>query len=974
MTSPMAIDYFTTGGGTDMVLAFNYLAAFANSSLMASLARIAIVIGVIWMAGKVAFGGEIRDVLKWFIVSMVVWMGFVETKTTVIVNDSANPFLVNRVIDNVPWAVGFFGGQVSEAGRIVADQVTAFSSLPDSVTYQRNGFLFGANLLSQATRFRVVNDKLAATMTNFFDQCVLYGTLLQHTDFEVVANSDNMAAVIPAELSSAMTFVSITESGGTVSTQTEECAAGFSNVLDRVEDDIDRVLLREAVGRYPAAEFTDAERIARYTDDLESFQNVMIGSAVSARDRIRQGMFISALDESVSRFLASSGNSAAMQHYQAAKAEAQSFASKNTAGLLAAKFVPLAKIVFEVLYITFFPIAAVLMMTPYWPAVIKGYFGGFVWLASWEAVSVPLHNMAIGSYAKAYAGAAAYVSPEGVRSNIISYANHLGVRAVEQDIASTAGYFMVFAPVLAGGLLFGAGKLASVATSSISATQGAANETAREATTGSVGLNNVSMDTIRNNKMDTSSSIDNGRLSGYLASGAAYTQNADGSMSFAAGSALTTGGVDLKYNQDLGARASESMERSVTTASEAINSYSTGLSTATRQISDLMNSTGVQNSVAAGASTGNTTRSSDGVSQAWNNIREWSNTQGVDAQTGLRAVLAATAGGEVAAGLGKSIAGLGVSASGRLDLSTTGSVAASEGFSNLVKAAQSDGITKDMQTVLDYAQTQSTSQTSTTGNSSTSGISSSLDEVTSSLSTASNSLREANTHAQRAEIFRTEGLALSANGTSAFARHLDASWSHMPKAERIERIADTIMNKGWLNDPQAMQELTTFLAGAAQKEGLAAGAMANALVLPGWGGTGSGGSGGSSNGSSGIQNSWPAEAGRGQTGVMDHWRADTGLIETRAFGDPTTGSGGVLPSGDEIEAQRAGLTDRIETQAQNTRNHMGYREAVTSGRNAEEQARIGDRAQRGAASHAAEVMGDNVEDFADWITGKDQKR
>ena len=54
---------------------------------------------------------------------------------------------------------------------------------------------------------------------------------------------------------------------------------------EAVEDDVDRLLLREASARYPQSEFSNAEKMARYADDLEAFQVAMIQSSVSARDR-----------------------------------------------------------------------------------------------------------------------------------------------------------------------------------------------------------------------------------------------------------------------------------------------------------------------------------------------------------------------------------------------------------------------------------------------------------------------------------------------------------------------------------------------------------------------------------------------------------------------------------------------------------------------------------------------------------------
>lgn len=933
MIQPMAIDYYTTGGGEQLVRAFNAVAAVVGSDLMDSVARLAIVVGLIMVLYRILFRGEFVAAAKWAGLALVVWLGLVQTTATVHVNDSANPFLPNRVIDNVPWGVAFFGGKTSEASRIISDRLTAITATPDAISYQRNGFLFGANLLSQTTRLRVIDDHLAATLSNFLEQCILYGSLLNHTNFEVVANSDNLASVIPAELSNSLAFLSQEEVAGSVVSETRECGAGYADVLSRLDDEVERVLLREAYGRYPSEAFSNAERISRYSDDLEAFQFAMIGSSITARDRIRQSMFITALDGSVERFLGSSGNSAAMQSYIAAKAEAQSFASKNTAGLIAAKFVPLAKIVFEVLYVVFFPVAVFLMMTPYAETVIRGYFGGFLWLASWEIVSVPLHNLAISSFSDSYSSAAAFINEAGVRENIISYANHLGVRSVEQDIASTAGYFLVFAPVIASGLVFGASRLASVATSSISATQGAVNETAREGVAGSPSLNTPSLDMMRANELKTSSNVDTGRASGFLANGASFTTNADGSFALASGSALTTGGVDFRMSEDYGQRLATRLENSQARSAEQLNSFAEGVTSYARQTSDFMNSISTGTQLSDGVQLGDGSRYSDSVRDAVNRVYQWSNDNGVSAQTTVAAGLLGRLGAQVPKG-GVIDAGVGS------NLSSDAKALSSESFSDVQRAAEEAGLSKDFAIIRDAMESQSASQSQNSGVSSTTGDQVSLDRMSSALSQFQQSYREVESLSRSVEAYQTQNISGSVLGTQAFMQSLNDQLSHLPVGERIERIADLVMAKDFLGDDEGRMLAHTFIADSARSEGLAALPTGSGVVSP---------SEAIPNLGAGFRQSLP----QSDDDVASRFYDNAAGLEAAA--------NGALPSVADISAGYERRRDSMENRQDNINNTSGFNEAITMAEVGMIKDQVSEHSRDGAVEHGVDKVMEKFE-------------
>lgn len=853
------IELYTVGGGSNLVAMLNAVAAFVNSAVMEQMMQIAIVGSVIVFGFKAASGAGLGDAGKWAAVVCVVWLGFVENKSTVLVVDRTNPFLVGAAVDNVPWALAAFAGYSSQAGSAISDRYTALTSTPQAVSYQRNGFVFGSTLLSQATRYRIVEDRLSLSLTNFLEQCVLYASLLNHVNFEVIANADDLAAAIGGDLVSSLSYLEFgTDDAGADVTTTVACADGFAGLVERVNEDVERVLLKEAVGRYPSPEFTDAVKVSRFVEDLEGFQNYMIGSAVEARDRIRQMMFVTALDDSINRFIASSGNDATMEYYSAARAEAQTITSYNATGAGALKWVPLLKAAFETVYVALFPLAAFLLVTPLWMVVLKGYFGGFIWLTSWEAISVVLHNIVLAQSSDYYTGAATFVNSAGAREAVMSWANHLGIRSVEGDISTVAGYLMSLAPFLAFGIFFGASRMQGLATGFLNVGQGAAIEAGREASTGNLSLANTSMDTHSANSLSTSAMVDRGRATSFLPSGDSATINADGSSSMAAGSALTTGGVGLGLGNQLGESfrlAAQTSQRAVETSAQSV---SEGYSAAIREVSSLMDRHGSNTSVGSTTGTSDSVRSSGSLSSALGNVQQFAERHGVDQSTAIRAVLDA--------GLGASAGGSLLS--GSVGARATGDVQGreNEGYEALVQSARSQNLGRDLVSAVESNQGESGSITGSHGYDAQSGVSASLDKLSSAVSTHSSAVERAETLSRAAETFSSTSASDNTQLATAFMNYLGSE-----QGMTMSEISPIMNPKTTSEVAQSQAHVGAFMQHVASEYGI--GAEASSAF-------------GEGIASSGVSNSGPLGGARGaaaELAVQDGFQTGAMGIEQDAI-------------------------------------------------------------------------------------------
>ncbi|EGJ19291.1 hypothetical protein RSWS8N_20559 (plasmid) [Cereibacter sphaeroides WS8N] len=476
--------------------------------------------------------------------------------------------------------------------------------------------------------------------------------------------------------------------------------------------DVNKVLARKAAGIFQGVNSSGAANVNRLKGTLNDFQQLMAMSSASSVQTVKQAMYVTAMDDGMKRFIANSGNSAAMEIYQATRAEIQTRSSYAAIGASAAKWVPLLKIVFETLYYAAFPMAVLMMMTPLAMTVLKGYAGGFVWIAAWEPLSAILHSVVIKASTGFYREAGAVTSDGSVSDVVLSWANHFGIRAVEQDVGSVAGYLMMSVPFLATAILFGANRMVGMATSMLNVGQGAAIESGREAATGAISLGNMSMNNYAANKMNLSSMWDVGRDSMVGDNGAVITQNADGRYNWAAGTAVSSGAMTSQFGEAVRSEVSRRAESSRTAASSAASELSDYISQGASEINSFGQSFTSGKMASKGYAADTQATETMRVSESFKRIEDFAREHGISTEMAIQAGLAAGAklqpGGAAAKAVGAALgAEWGISA----DLRGAVSGADSERFSEAVRAAESAGIDKDVASINTARSSRSVSET-----------------------------------------------------------------------------------------------------------------------------------------------------------------------------------------------------------------------------------------------------------------------
>jgi conjugal transfer mating pair stabilization protein TraG len=666
-------EVYTTGGGFFLWDTFNFLAMFSSGSQIRDMMAAGAAGGIIYLVLKILITGNMQGTLQYMLVMMAISGLSIGTKARVIVMDTTYPLEIYGTVDNVPFSVAFVANVTSSVSYSLTRRMETLLAAPDDLTYQRHGMLFGASILSQASRWRALTPSFESNIANFMENCVIDGVGTGLMSLDALTRSGDLVAYIDANVPASLAFYNIQDD------EYESCSEGWPGLRDQLAGEVAKVLNQQANARAPQGGVSAGTAdLAGLTGSMEAFQVHMGLTGYSATSYLQQSMMVMGLGDGVSRLISSSGNGAAMDLYQASRAEQQTNASYNAIASQATKWVPMLKIVFEVIYIGAFPLALLLMMTPLGPSVVRGYFSGFVWLAGWEPLTAILHTTITKSasgYYREHTTTMSDVTPE----QLLTWANHVGVQSVEQSVGAAAAIPMMMIPMLIIPIFFGAGRMGSLATSMLNVGQGAAIETGREAATGNISHGNVSMHNMTANKWNQSGLMDMGRETKVMASGASVTHHSDGTNSISQGTALDSHGMRGTLSNSVRQEVSERLGDSVRATQAQTTEFGRAISATAEQISDYAKTASGSNAAGFENSAGIGVDSSRAASKLYSFAERAAKTHGVSTDVALQAMAA----GNLGIGADKIVkASAGLAASGQIKADEV------EGFQKIAEATR----------------------------------------------------------------------------------------------------------------------------------------------------------------------------------------------------------------------------------------------------------------------------------------------
>ena len=478
------VEIFTVGGGDYLVNVFQAVAAWTGNGGYKSLIQVVMVMGLGLSAITLAFNQDWRAWLNWFLGATLIYSCLMVPRLDVHVTDRLNPGLAPANVSNVPLGLALMASFTSQVGDYLTGSAEVVFGLPGDLNYSRNGMIYGARLYDATRSLRISDPEFAANLDEHFRQCVFYDVLLGRYSMKQLAESDDIwATIAPGSQARAQRFLT-RDGSGTVTSNIVTCREAFT-ALDgqwgALVDSMGTVFGRQL---YPNQTETLAK--AKLFSDLPIAYQYLTGVSSNATAIFKQTLTINAMSQAMHSMSGGSG-AGNVDVYAQTRADIQTERTYGSIASNAMKWVPLLNIVLTVLYYALFPVLFPLFLMPKTgPIALKGYVTGFFYLAAWGPLFVILHMMLM------YKGAADMSAVAG--SQGLTLASFTGMADVNSDIGLLAGYLIASVPFLAGGVAKGAMAISHNATSYLNPSQNAAEEAAREASTGNVALGNTSFE------------------------------------------------------------------------------------------------------------------------------------------------------------------------------------------------------------------------------------------------------------------------------------------------------------------------------------------------------------------------------------------------------------------------------------------------------------------------------------------------
>ena len=479
------VEIFTVGGGDYLVNVFQAVAAWTGNGGYKSLLQVVMVMGLALSAITLAFNQDWRAWINWFLGATLIYSCLMVPRLDVRVTDRINPGLAPATVSNVPLGLALMASFTSQVGDYLTGSAEVVFALPGDLNYSKNGMIYGARLYDATRSLRISDPEFAANLDEHFRQCVFYDVLLGRYSMKELAESgDIWSTIAPGSQARAQRFLTRDAGSGAVTASIVTCREAYGALNAQWASLVDS--MGTVFGRqlYPNQTATLAR--AKLFADLPVAYQYLTGVSASATDIFKQTLTINAMSQAMHSMSASSG-AGNVDVYAQTRADIQTERTYGSIASNAMKWVPLLNIVLTVLFYALFPVLFPLFLMPKTgPMALKGYITGFFYLAAWGPLFVILHMMLMVK------GSADMTAATG--ANGISLASFTGMADVNSDIGLLAGYLIASVPFLAGGVAKGAMAISHHATSYLNPSQNAAEEAAREASTGNVSLGNISFE------------------------------------------------------------------------------------------------------------------------------------------------------------------------------------------------------------------------------------------------------------------------------------------------------------------------------------------------------------------------------------------------------------------------------------------------------------------------------------------------
>ena len=491
----MALEIVTWGSGSYIQQALTVLSTMAGSGEWTTLARIAGVLGLLWVmlaAFKHSQQGQPLQVnWAWLLGFGFVYIGLMTPKVDVAIVDriqSGCSTAPPAVVTDVPIGVAAFGYVTSQLGEGVTNLYERYITIPGDQKYAQNGFLFGANMVRATANTRIMDSELSADTTQLMSHCVFPMISQGYLGLNEVSQSTDLWNTIANKLPNNRW---VAKTDGTVMSCKELGNEITPKITGNSAAEIQNAAANNGQMMWPSCSASDAAARWLASAGGPTAQD-MLGINQTAADLTRQAMTINAMKDALGQTAATTDNAALAQSIYTAQAEETQRNTYTMMGNLASRTVPVMRAVLEALIYALFPIIMIFMLTPAWLSVISNYIIVMMWIQLWPPLYAVLNSIMYW-YGSEQSQRMAEMASGG---SGLTMETIVSVGYANSDMVALAGYMAVSIPIIAYMMIRGGAMAGSMLASGLTAPMsGAATRSGTSMTDASMQSNSLSWDT-----------------------------------------------------------------------------------------------------------------------------------------------------------------------------------------------------------------------------------------------------------------------------------------------------------------------------------------------------------------------------------------------------------------------------------------------------------------------------------------------
>ncbi|ECN4003624.1 conjugal transfer protein TraG [Salmonella enterica subsp. enterica serovar Enteritidis] len=631
------LEIYTIYGGGMWKTALDAVVTLIGSSTFSTLLRMAGTFGV--LAALIMFIKQRNPMLfvQWLAVFMIITTILLVPKRSVQVIDISDPAAVWKT-DNVPVGLAGIASLTTSVGYKMTSLYDSLMARPDSVTYSKTGMLFGSQIVAETSDFTTQNPELAQMLPDYVENCVIGDILLngKYTVNQLLNSSDPLALIT----SNPSPLRGIFKTSTTRQFITCQQAAAEIKTLANVEANPGSATFTWLTQKIFGNKINGATLLSSAMGDSYGF---FYAGGMTASQIMKNNITNSAIRQGIKGFAARSSDTANLLNLATENAATKQRLSWASGNELATRTLPFAQSLLMLILVCLFPLMIALAATNHGVFglnTLKIYVSGFIYFQLWPIM------FAILNYASNYW----LQSKTGGTALVLSNKDIVALQ--HSDVANLAGYLSLSIPVLSFYLTRGAAAIGSqVAGGMLSSAAFTAAGVSSTTADGNWSFNNMSMDNVNQNKMDTNLVQRQGQQTWQADNGSTQTMTAGGHTVIDGSGAMSNLPVNMKLSQLASSGFQESARQSQVQAQTALDGYNHSVTSGWSQLSQLSNQTGTSDSLSSGSENSLATNATRGASMMMSAAESYAKANNISTQEAYNELMSKSVEGSVNAGV-----------------------------------------------------------------------------------------------------------------------------------------------------------------------------------------------------------------------------------------------------------------------------------------------------------------------------------